>query len=137
MPQRTSLLAGRRTAPLTPEESRRASQIFLGFEYHVSCRYEEGVKTEFFVRVNDEGEHVGEIVFGPDIYPGGNIADANSSLSIAAAAAHELTQFHRWRDSIAISEDALGHLDEALTSLQAIQRYGNDPRLLNPTEVRQ
>ena len=75
----------------------------------------------------------GEVVFGADIYPGSSVADPNSALSLEAAAAHELTHYHRWRDKSALSEASLEHVDEALTSLQAILRYDHQ---LNRTDVR-
>lgn len=129
-----SLLAGRNAAPLTDQEIRRASQVFLGLEARVPFKYDAAARTVFRVVVADDGEHYGEVVFGPDLYPGGSVADANSALSLNAAVAHELTHFHRWRDKLALPESELEHLDEALTSLQAIQRYDRD---LNPTDVRQ
>jgi hypothetical protein len=49
--------------------------------------------------------------------------DPNSALSVDAAAAHELTHYHRWRDKSDLKEPKLEYLDEALTSLQAIARY--------------
>jgi hypothetical protein len=72
---------------------------------------------------DESGGQYGEIIFGPDIYPGTSVVDANSALSIDAAAAHELTHDHRWKDKRALSEEDLHHIDEALTSLQAITRY--------------
>jgi hypothetical protein len=84
--------------------------------------------------LTDQGQHFGEVVFGPDIYPGGNVADANSALSVESAAAHELAHFHRWKDKLAIADDEFEHLDEALTSLAIVQRYD---RALDHTAVRQ
>jgi len=54
-------------------------------------------------------------------------------LGLSAAAAHELTHLYRWRDKQALEEDALEHLDEAFTSLQAIANFAE----LKPVEVRQ
>jgi hypothetical protein len=85
------------------------------------------------VSVDSSGNAYGEVVFGPDIYPGSSIVDPNSALSLQAAVAHELTHYHRWRDKTALSEEPLEHIDEALTSLQAILRYDHQ---LNRTDVR-
>jgi len=135
MPNETSsLLGGRNKNPLTPEEVRRASNVFLGLDAKVNAVYDQGSKTAFRVSVDSStAEKFGEIIFGPDIYPGSSVVDPNSALSLDAAAAHELTHYHRWRDKIAIDEGHLQHIDEALTSLQAIFRYGPQ---LNQTDVR-
>jgi hypothetical protein len=86
-------------------------------------------------RVVGEGEgQQGEIIFGPDIYPGKNIANPNSSLSLKAAVAHELTHFHRWIDKTELDGEPLRELDEALTSLEAVLRY---ERHLGEHDVRQ
>lgn len=61
------------------------------------------------------------------------MVDPNSALSLDAAAAHELTHYHRWRDKTAIHQTELKHVDEALTSPQAIFRYGHQ---LNGTDAR-
>lgn len=84
--------------------------------------------------MTEKGEAYAEIVFGPDIYPGVGVADPNSSLSMQAAAAHELSHFHRWKDKTEVSNADLAELDEALASLEAILRY---PKQLNDHEVRQ
>jgi hypothetical protein len=81
---------------------------------------------------SDTGEEYGEIVFGPDIYPGGSIANPNSALSMRAAAAHELAHYHRWLNRTALPETDLEHIDEAMTSLEAVQRYGHR---LDATEI--
>jgi hypothetical protein len=73
-------------------------------------------------------------VFGPDIFPGGSVIDPNAALSVEAAAAHELTHFHRWKDKTVMAAVPLEHLDEALTSLQAILRYD---RHLSDSDIRQ
>jgi hypothetical protein len=131
--ERSSLLAGRNNVPLTPEEIRRATNVFLGFEDKVNARHDPSSKTAFRVSGDGSGNVYGEVVFGPDIYPGSSIVDPNSALSLQAAAAHELTHYHRWTDKTAISEEHLEHVDEALTSLQAILRYDHQ---LNRTDVR-
>jgi hypothetical protein len=135
MPQnKKSLLAGRQQAPLSPDEIRRASNTFLGFERSVNARYEQTARTAFWVREEESGEQFGEIVFGPDIYPGHSVVDPNSALSLDAAVAHELTHYHRWKDKTALPKDSMEHLDEALTSLQAVMRYD---RHLGEHDVRQ
>src|SRR5262249_6487872 len=85
-------------------------------------RYEESERTAFHVS-NADGEIFGEIVFGPDIYPGRSVVDPNSALSLDAAAAHELTHYHRCRDKSQLLGIDVEDLDEALTTLQAIGRY--------------
>jgi hypothetical protein len=129
----SSLLAGRNSAPLTQEEVRRATNVFLGLDDKVNARHEADVRTAFRVSIDDSGNHYGEVVFGPDIYPGTSVVDPNSALSLQAAAAHELTHYHRWRDKTSISEEELEHIDEALTSLEAVLRYDHQ---LNRTDVR-
>ena len=106
----------------------------MGFDKHVNARYEPTARTAFRVSEEDSGEKYGEIVFGPDIYPGPSVIDPNSALSLDAAAAHELTHFHRWKDKTALPKDLMEHLDEALTSLQAVMRYD---RQLSEHDVRQ
>lgn len=133
MGERHSLLAGRNQAPLSADEIRRATNTFLGLDRNVNARYENGVRTAFWVREGELGEEYGEIVFGPDIYPGRSVVDPNSALSLDAAAAHELTHYHRWKDKTLL-QDSTEHLDEALTSLQAIMRYD---RQLSEQDVRQ
>ena len=128
-----SLLAGRNTAPLNPDEIRRATNVFLGFEERVNARYDATSKTVFRVSRNSStGEVFGEVIFGPDIYPGTSVVDPNSALSLEAAAAHELTHYHRWKDKVALEDDRLKHLAEALTSLQAVSRYRSR---LNDTDI--
>jgi hypothetical protein len=129
-----SLLAGRNQAALSPDEVRRAINTFLGFDKNVNARYEPSGRTIFFVRQEESGEQFGEIVFGPDIYPGPSVIDPNSALSLDAAAAHELTHYHRWKDKTALPKESMQHLDEALTSLQAVMRYD---RHLSEHDVRQ
>jgi hypothetical protein len=130
---KTSLLAGRNKAPLTQDEVRRAINTFLGLDGNVNVRHEAESVTAFRISRDASGTY-GEIVFGPDIYPGSSVVDPNSVLSLDAAAAHALTHYYRWKDKVALSEDKLGHLDEALTSLQAVLRYS---RQLNETDIRQ
>jgi hypothetical protein len=44
-------------------------------------------------------------------------------IGFEGAIAHELQHYHRWRDKSVITKVELEHLDEALTSLQAIGRF--------------
>lgn len=132
--ERRSLLAGRNQAPLSPDEVRRATNTFLGLDNKVSTHYDEGARTAFRVCQDESGQEYGEIVFGPDIYPGSSVVDPNSVLSLDAAAAHELTHYYRWKDKIALPDGSMNHVDEALTSLQAIMRYDHH---LSVTDVRQ
>jgi hypothetical protein len=119
---RESLLAGRNNRPLDNDDIRRVTNTFLGLDATAPFRHEEGARTSF--RINKEtDQEIGEIVFGPDIYPGSSVVDPNSSLSMPAAAAHELCHYYRWRDKTEIQEEELMHLDEAMTSLEAILRF--------------
>lgn len=131
---RRSLLAGRNRSPLDEHEIRRAHNMFLGFEPTINVRYESNAHTCFHIAHEENGEEYGEIVFGPDIYPGRGVVDPNSALGLKAAVAHELTHYHRWKDKTALPEEAPEHLDEALTSLQAIMRYDRE---LDAPDVRQ
>ena len=134
MPRAASLITGRNRAPLEPNEVRRATNTFMGLDADAVVRFEAQGTTVFRVARDPQTEEdYGEIVFGPDIYPGTNLVDPNSSLGLSAAAAHELTHLYRWRDKQALEEDALEHLDEAFTSLQAIANFAE----LKPVEVRQ
>jgi hypothetical protein len=73
--KKTSLLAGRNQAPLSSEDTRRATNTFLGLDQYVNVRYEEAARTVFRVERGESGEEYGEIVFGPDIYPGRSVVD--------------------------------------------------------------
>jgi hypothetical protein len=131
--QEASLLPGRNIAPLEQRKIDAAINTFYGLDRSANVRYEEGARTVFRVTIVDDNE-VCEIVVGPDIYPGSNIVDPNSSLGMKCAVAHELMHKSRHEDSTEIDEPELEHLDEALTSLGAILRFQNE---LNDHEVRQ
>jgi len=131
---RDSLLAGRNAAPLSDDDIRRAFNTFLGLENQIPVRHEAGAKTRCRSGVTAQGEAYAEIVFSADIYPGPGVVDPNSSLSMQAAAAHELTHYHRWKDKTELLDADLVEIDEALASLEAILRY---PKQLNDHEVRQ
>lgn len=134
--QNHSLLGGRNQAPLSDREVKRVVNTFLGLDDTVrSVRYEEGRRTVFRVANDeDEDEEYGDIVFGPDIYPGTSAANPNSHLSMRAAAAHELSHYHRWLNKTEINEIENESIDEAMTSLEAALRYFDS---LDATEVRQ
>lgn len=128
-----SLLAGRNQAPLSRGEIDRATATFLAFDDKVSARYEAGARTRFVVVPEQDGEpEYGEVVFSEDLYPGNNIAHANAALSMRAAAAHELSHFYRWLDKRELDGAAKRNLDEALTSLEAAQRFA---KKLTETEI--
>jgi hypothetical protein len=131
--ERSSLLAGRNKTPLSADDIRRAVNTFLGLDGDVNARFDPGSRTGFRLASGASGAY-GEIVFGPDIYPGTSVIDPNSALSLNAAAAHELTHYYRWKDKMALAEEELEHLDEALTSLLAISRYD---RKLCDSDIRQ
>ncbi len=117
------LIAGRNQAPLEPNDVRRAINTFLGLDSTVVVRHDPTVQTGFRVSHDESGEEFGEVVFGPDIYPGRAIVNPNAALSLDAAAAHELAHYYRWRDKTELPVDTMTPLDEALTSLEAILRY--------------
>ena len=133
MPSSYSLLGGRNQAPLTDAEIKRAIHVFANLDATVNVRHEPDVRTAFCVARDEQGNEFGEIVLGPDIYPGGSVVDPNAGLSLNAAAAHELTHYYRWLDRTALQDPLREHLDEALTSLEAICRYEAQ---LNTIEVR-
>lgn len=112
---------------------RRAINTFLGMDSSVNVRYDGNANTHFHVVKEGVEAEYGEIVFGPDIYPGPGIVDPNSALSLDAAAAHELTHYYRWRDKSELTDPRMKHLDEALTSLEAMLRYEKE---LKPVDMR-
>ena len=130
---RESLLAGRNQQPLSEKDILRAVNTFLGLDPKSPMRFYEGERTRFRVQVLGD-EEVPEIVFGPDIYPGRGVVDPNSSLSMAAAVAHEITHWQRWLDRTELVHDDLLEIDEALTSLEAALRFHAK---LNEHDVRQ
>ena len=127
-----SLLAGRNNTPLDNVAIKRASNTFLGFGEDVNVIYQAGSATRFRVVTDDVGEEYGEVVFSEDIYPGQNIANPNSALTLAGAAAHELAHFYRWQGQTDLQHGHLIHIDEAMTSLEAALRY---PHKLNNTDL--
>ena len=127
------LLTGRNNEPLNEREILRGANTFLGLDNNAPVRHEAGAATKFIV-TQEAGEDVPEIVFGPDLYPGRNVVDPNSSLSLEAAAAHELMHLYRWRNKRDLPNDVLAEIDEALTSLEAILRF---PKQLGESDIRQ
>jgi hypothetical protein len=130
---RASLLAGRNTKPLDDSEITRAANTFYGLDREVPFRFAGGERTRCRV-YSEDGTTQCEIVFGTDIYPGNSVVDPNSSLSVQAAAAHELSHYHRWLNKTELDGEHLTEIDEALTSLEAILRYS---RNLSETETKQ
>lgn len=120
-----SLLDGRNNAPLSEKEIKRAANIFLGFDQAANVRYEAGTTTRFRIAEDEDGEEFGEIIFSEDIYPGGNIANPNSTLSVPGAAAHELAHLYRWQGKTELPHGQLTNIDEAMTSLEAALRYSH------------
>ena len=106
---------------------------FLGLDRTAAPVYRPGGRTVFRVSIVG-GEEVCEILFGEDIFPGPNVIDPNSSLGLKAAVAHELCHFYRHADLTEINDPALEHIDEALTSLDAVNRFSRD---LNDHDIRQ
>ena len=118
-----SLLEGRNSTPLTDREKRRATNVFLGLDSKVNTRHEEGARTRFVTGLDESEEEYGEIIFSADIYPGGNLANPNASLSLDGAAAHELAHHYRWINKSELPHGQLTHIDEAMTSLEAALRF--------------
>lgn len=132
-----SLLPGRSTVPLDERRVNSVVATFRGLqadvppEDHCDFRHDPLAATHFEPEDGEDGTPFGMIVFSSDIYPGTGVLDPNSELSMKAAAAHELSHYHRWRDT---TELPVGHLDEALTSLDAALRYS---RALSSHEIQQ
>jgi hypothetical protein len=129
-----SLPPGRRQAALTEEEMRRAEEIFRALYYEIQIEFEpgNGSHTRFVVKTDaTNGEKTGLIIIGPDLYPGADVANPNAVLDAVAAAAHEITHYIRWREGRALPR---GHLDEAMTSLQAVCSFRS---ALSPNQIEQ
>ncbi len=118
-----SLLEGRNNVPLDDREKKRAANIFLGLDARVNARHEAGTRTRFVTGVDEAGEEYGEVIFSADIYPGGNLANPNASLSLDGAAAHELAHYYRWMNKSELPHGELINIDEAMTSLEAALRF--------------
>ena len=128
-----SLLAGRSTVPLSEAQVKSVTQTFIGLDQTVPFQHDPDGRTRFSVH-DEEGVDVGRVYFGPDIYPGQGVADPNSALSMKAAVAHEISHFHRWQDQTELPHGHNGHLDEAMTSIDASLRFAGQ---LSPHEIQQ
>lgn len=129
-----SLLGGRRTRPLVENEVRTVVNTFYGLSRDVDVRYDPTRPTGFRL-IDEDGEEKPVITFSADIFPGPNIVNPNSALSMRAAVAHELSHYQRWIDNLELPWGHYPDLDEALTSLDALMRYGRDQ--LTPHEMEQ
>ena len=120
---RESLLPGRRVAALKEREKRNITDMFRAMGYNGPLEFDEkhGGRTRFEVRDAEDGEDrkIGVIVVGPDIYPGLNVANANSVMDPLPAVAHEITHYDRWNSGRELPHGYLEDIDEAMTSLQA------------------
>jgi hypothetical protein len=128
-----SLQAGRSPVPLTEDRIRSVGNTFLGLDRSVPARHDAAGRTRFVVEV-DDGQEVGIVYYGADVYPGPVVVDPNAALSMQAAAAHEISHFHRWQDNTELPLGAHAHLDEACTSLDAALRFSEQ---LTPHEIQQ
>jgi hypothetical protein len=129
-----SLLTGRNAQPLNEAAVLRIFYVFRGLDPDVSVRHDPDQRTAFCVTTEPGGGETAEIRFGNDIKPGAGVLDPNSTLSVQAAAAHELSHYHRWNDGSELTDENLRQIDEALTSLDAVLRFQNK---LSEFEVRQ
>lgn len=116
-----SLLSGRNRSPLTDQQRRSVEEDFRALGYDGPLDWEEYGWTRFTPRTDDQGRTFGVVVIGPDILPGRDVTNPNAALDQMAAAAHELEHMNRWRSGRSLD---VGHLDEAMTSLQAACTYG-------------
>lgn len=124
MPNRSqgSLIAGRSNQPLSDKQIRSVGATFYGLDREVEAVHDPQGRTRFVVETTG-AEEVGKIYFGPDIFPGNSVVDPNSALSMKAAAAHEISHYHRWVDATELPLNTHTNLDEALTSLDAALRF--------------
>ncbi|MFE8887857.1 hypothetical protein ACFYLX_18615 [Pseudarthrobacter enclensis] len=51
--------------------------------------------TRFVVEQDEEDQDFDIVYFGNDVYPGVDVLDPNSALSMQAAVAHEISHYHR------------------------------------------
>ncbi len=118
---------------MSDHEVARVANTFRGLGgLYVDAVLDANGSTRFVVEESEEGEELGRIYFGPDIYQGSSVIDPNSALSMAGAVAHELSHLHRWTNK---TEYPLGfhrHLDEAMTSLDAALRFSGQ---LQPDDI--
>lgn len=128
-----SLLDGRNNVPLSDNQIQSVASTLFGLDKEVPYIYEPGGQTVFRARVEDQQE-ICEIAYGPDIFPGTGIANANAQLGMKGAVAHEICHFYRHRNLTELNDERLRHIDEAMTSLEAIGRF---PRDLNDHDMRE
>ena len=131
-----SLLPGRNSRPLTPEQKgqiERELRENLSYEGPIVWRDGPATKSCFAPGPDPtgSGEEVGILYIGSDILPGTDTLNPNSSLDRLAALAHEVT--HWWRHDEG-REWEKSDLDEIATSLQAITLSWGE---LRPRHVRQ
>jgi hypothetical protein len=128
MPTRAdgSLPVGRSTAPLSERQVQLVGSAFVGFDRAVPFRYDPVGRTRFVVENDENGQEVGIVYFGKDVFPGPGVADPNAALSMPAAVAHDISLYHRWNDSTELPLGVLEHLDEAQTSLDAALRFSRE-----------
>ena len=115
-----SLPPGRRQTALSDVEMRKAESVFRVLNYTGPIAFEPqaGGRTRFTLRTDEAtGQEEGLIIIGPDLYPGQAVANPNSVIDALPTAAHEITHYIRWEEGRELPQ---GHLDEAMTSLQAI-----------------
>ncbi len=117
----SSLLNGRNAEPLSDVRVQTVSAAFHWFDRTANVKHDGG-RTRFRPIAGDPVVNH-EILFGPDIYPGANIGNPNSCLSMRAAVVHELTHKVRHDNGFEVNEPELEHIDEALTSLSAILQF--------------
>lgn len=120
-----SLLDGRNNVPLSDAQIQSVASTLFGMDKEVPFIYDPISQTVFRVRMEGQ-EEICEIAYGPDIYPGTGIANANSQLGMKGAVAHEICHFHRHRNLTELNDERLRHIDEAMTSLEAIGRFPRD-----------
>lgn len=119
---KASLPPGRGTQALTDHDKRSITETFRahGYDEHIEFEEGHGTQSRFGVKI-DGGQEIGYVKIGADIFPGSG-GSPNSKLDMPAAVAHEITHYERWKNKAELDK---GHLDEALTSLEAIMRCGN------------
>lgn len=131
-----SLLAGRRSEQLSSREITQVANLFLGLDATVPAYHDSSQPSGFRVEYDEDlQEEVGRVGFGPDIFPGVSVADPNAALSVQAAVAHEICHYHRWVNQTNLPLGRYRDLDEAMTSLEALLRFGGRP--LSALEVEQ
>ena len=119
--EQASLLEGRNLEPLSDDRIQTVYATFHWFDRTANVKFDGG-RTRFSPVAGDPNVNH-RIFFGPDIFPGQNIGNPNSCLSMRAAVVHELTHRARHDNGFEVNEPELEHIDEALTSLSAILQF--------------